>query len=116
MRRVVKPGGQVWLSAPLFYEEHEKPYDFFRYTQFGWRKMADQAGLEVKDIDWLEGYFGTVAYQMHMAAKALPTGRLTRVLLLLMARRFARQDMRKRVVDRGMCKNYRVTLIKPMAP
>src|SRR5688572_493780 len=45
--RVVKPDGQVWLSAPLFYEEHETPYDFFRYTQYGWRHIASEAGFEV---------------------------------------------------------------------
>ena len=114
MRRILKPGGQLWLSAPFFFEEHEKPYDFFRYTQFGWRHMAEQAGLEVEDIDWLEGYYGTLAYQMHMAARSLPKSMLpTKLLLLHMARRFARRDLRERVTNRGMCKNYRVTLVNP---
>ena len=35
LRRVLKPGGTLWLTAPLFYAEHERPYDFFRYTPFG---------------------------------------------------------------------------------
>ena len=58
---ILKPEGQAWLLAPLFYEEHEKPFDFHRYTQFAWRRVADQAGLELKEIDWLEGYFGTLS-------------------------------------------------------
>src|SRR5215210_9514252 len=37
LHRVLKPGGTLWLTAPLFYAEHERPYDFYRYTQFGLR-------------------------------------------------------------------------------
>jgi ubiquinone/menaquinone biosynthesis C-methylase UbiE len=39
MRRVIKPGGQIWASCPFYYEEHEQPYDFYRYTQFALRRM-----------------------------------------------------------------------------
>lgn len=73
LRRVLKPGAEVWFSTPLFYEEHEQPYDYFRYTQFGLRHLCDRAGLEVVTIDWLEGYFGTVGYQLRMMAGNLPT-------------------------------------------
>ena len=43
--RVLKPGGTLWLSAPLFYAEHERPYDFFRYTRFGLRQLLEGARL-----------------------------------------------------------------------
>lgn len=112
MRRVVKPGGTVWLSAPLFYAEHERPYDYWRYTKYGWRHMAGQAGLRVRNIEWLEGYFGTVAYQMDMASKSLPVDRATRLLLLALARRFAAKDIEEKFTRKGMCKNYRVTLVR----
>ena len=71
--RVLKPGGTLWLSAPLFYAEHEKPYDFFRYTRTAWALLED-AGFEVGEIAWLEGYFGTLSYQVRVAGRALPTG------------------------------------------
>ena len=35
--RVLKPGGTLWLSTPFYYEEHEVPYDFYRYSQYGLR-------------------------------------------------------------------------------
>lgn len=101
------------MTAPFFYEEHEKPYDFFRYTSFGWEHMAEVAGLVVQEIDWLEGYYGTVSYQMNMAARNLPSGLIVRFSLLILSRRFAKADIRQRVTDRGMCKNYRVILRKP---
>jgi SAM-dependent methyltransferase len=112
--RVLKPGGEVWLSAPLFYPEHVKPYDFFRYTKFAWRNMAKRAGLKVEDISWLEGYFGTLSFQLEMAYKALPADmRLWRLVLLHLSRTLAERELRERyVTPRGMPKNYRVRLTK----
>jgi SAM-dependent methyltransferase len=70
--RVLKPGGKLLYSAPLYYEEHEQPYDFYRYTQFAVRHLFAGAGFEIERLDWLEGYFGTVAYQMRGMARDLP--------------------------------------------
>src|ERR1044072_2775068 len=33
--RLLKPGGKIILSAPMVWEHHETPYDFFRFTRFG---------------------------------------------------------------------------------
>ncbi len=49
--RLLKPGGKLFASAPLFYEEHEKPYDFFRYTQFGLRHLLEAAGFSVREVE-----------------------------------------------------------------
>ncbi len=114
LRRVLKPGGQAWLSAPFFYEEHVKPHDFFRYTRFGWRHLAGEAGFVVDDISWLEGYYGTLSYQLHTAYKALPPRmRLTRLGMLALSRRFARAELAERRTGKGICKNYRVRLTNP---
>ena len=72
LHRVLKPGGRMIYSGPLFFEEHEQPYDFYRYTQFGLRHLFDAAGFKVERLDWLEGYFGTVAYQFSCMARFLP--------------------------------------------
>ncbi|WP_350016802.1 class I SAM-dependent methyltransferase [Rhodanobacter sp. IGA1.0] len=45
--RVLKPGGRAWLSMPFLYPLHDAPFDFQRYTEFGLRRSARQAGLEV---------------------------------------------------------------------
>ncbi|UXP31962.1 class I SAM-dependent methyltransferase [Reichenbachiella agarivorans] len=73
LNRVLKPDGKIIYTGPLFYEEHEIPYDFFRYTQFSLRKMFSDAGFEIERLDWMEGYFGTVGYQLNRMAQYLPT-------------------------------------------
>ena len=70
--RVLKPGGRLIYSGPLFYEEHEQPYDFYRYTQFGLRHIFGTSGFAIERLEWLEGYFGTVAYQLNTMARYLP--------------------------------------------
>lgn len=39
IQRVLKIGGYLLLTTPFFWEEHEQPYDFGRYTEFGLREL-----------------------------------------------------------------------------
>ncbi|MBP1860200.1 class I SAM-dependent methyltransferase [Rhizobium herbae] len=39
IRHVLKEGGMAFVSAPFFFPLHDEPYDFFRYTEFGLRKL-----------------------------------------------------------------------------
>ncbi|MBA3262243.1 MAG: class I SAM-dependent methyltransferase [Thermoleophilaceae bacterium] len=129
LHRVLKPGGTLWLTAPLFYAEHERPYDFFRYTQFGLRHLLESAGFEVLKIDWMEGYLGTLSYQARVMSKCLPSsaedygGGLTGLTLALAAKvskragrrvadGLAKLDLRFKFVGQGLPKNYQVVARK----
>jgi SAM-dependent methyltransferase len=136
LSRTLKEDGDIWLSAPFFFEEHEGPYDFFRYTQWGFRKVAEDAGLEVKEITWLEGYHATLAHQLALAAGALSPSHIQRVarwyelaplhILVfglrlqfgLLARMFTKLDARIPDMEHGMCMNYKMILKKrkPVSP
>ena len=130
LNRVMKPGGTLWLTAPLFYAEHERPYDYFRYTRYGLRRLLKQAGFRVRELEWLEGYFGTLAYQARMVSRELPhtradygggprgaalagTAKLARRMSAFAADRLPALDLKYRVVGSGMPKNYRVIARKP---
>lgn len=111
MRRVLKPGASIWASCPLFYEEHEQPYDFYRYTQFSLRWQFEQAGFATPELDWLEGYLMTVGYELEVAERALPRKVWTapfRAGLRAACEGFARADLRRKITSVGHPKNYTV--------
>jgi len=72
MHRILKPGGRMIFTAPLWFEEHEKPYDFYRYTRFGLAHLFAETGFVVEEMHGLEGYMGTVAHQLRGMWKGLP--------------------------------------------
>jgi SAM-dependent methyltransferase len=132
LKRVLKPGGRMIATAPLFYEEHEKPYDFYRYTQFAWRYLLEKAGFQIERLEWMEGYFGTVAYQLETASRYLPAFpnriapgivgwtsaplfAVSRIAFRVLAVLFYRLDERSKFVQSGFPKNYVVVARKPVA-
>jgi SAM-dependent methyltransferase len=50
MCRVVKPGGYIIVSTPLYWPRHEVPYDFFRYPYDGLLHIVKEAGLETEKV------------------------------------------------------------------
>lgn len=50
-RRVLKPGGLLILAVPFMVLEHQGPYDFFRYTQYGLTYLLrDFADVEITQL------------------------------------------------------------------
>lgn len=41
IERVLKPGGKLILTVPFSWQQHEKPYDFRRFTSFGLRRLLE---------------------------------------------------------------------------
>lgn len=37
--RLLKPGGYLILTGPMYWPIHEEPYDFFRFTKYGFRHL-----------------------------------------------------------------------------
>ncbi len=59
MARVLCPGGRLVLTAPHIWGIHEEPHDYFRFTPFGLRHLAQRAGFEVEEVTPLAGYWVT---------------------------------------------------------
>ena len=123
--RVLTARGRLWITAPFYYEEHEIPYDFFRYTRYGLEKILTDAGFHIVAFDWLEGYYGTLGYQLEVAARNLPRhpsyygvgfrgvaisllAGVLRIIFAASSLLFSRMDLIRKVTDHGHCKNYAV--------
>jgi SAM-dependent methyltransferase len=48
--RLLKRGGHFIVSGPLYWHLHEEPYDFFRFTNHGFKYILEKAGFEVIEI------------------------------------------------------------------
>jgi SAM-dependent methyltransferase len=57
LARLLKPGGQLFITVPFSAREHQTPFDYFRFTQFGVRYLCEQAGLLVDFVKPIRGDF-----------------------------------------------------------
>jgi SAM-dependent methyltransferase len=59
--RVLKPGGSLILSVPFVFGEHESPFDFFRFSQFGLTKLLTKSGFIINRVVKDPGAIITIA-------------------------------------------------------
>ncbi len=72
LARSLKPGGRLLLVAPLEWEEHQQPHDYFRYTQFGLQYLLKQAGFTELSIEPVGGFFRLLSRRMFNALQFFP--------------------------------------------
>ncbi len=65
--RLLRGGGKLFLTVPLVWEEHEKPFDFFRYTRSGLEYLLKAAGFEHVEITGHTDCFTTLAQLLRNA-------------------------------------------------
>lgn len=129
INRILKPEGKLWLSSPLFFPEHEIPYDFYRYTRYGLRRLVEQAGFEIIELQPLEGYGATFSFQLRMAIRNLPINPksygggifgfmnsglivVSTPLFFILSKFLDQADRLHKINEVGMCKNYCLIAIK----
>ncbi len=62
--RVLKSGGVLILTTPQTWGLHLEPTDYYRYTKYGLRYLAEIAGLEVIEVSPTCGLWATIAQRM----------------------------------------------------
>jgi SAM-dependent methyltransferase len=62
--RVTRPGGQLFLTAPLVWELHEEPFDYYRFTEHGLRYLLQEAGFDTIEIIARNNALATLAQLM----------------------------------------------------
>lgn len=72
MFRVLKPGGKLFMTVPMAHEEHQTPYDFFRYTSYGIRSICDNAGFKRTTVKPFGGIAIRLAYELPALLNVYP--------------------------------------------
>jgi len=66
MFRVLRKKGHILITVPFQYGLHEQPRDFYRYSKYALRHMAEKSGFRVVEIKPLGGAFTIMS---HMTGK-----------------------------------------------
>jgi len=69
--RILKPGGRAYLIVPHIRRQHQKPHDYFRYTEFGISHLANKTGFKVIDCKNTGGFMATVGYYAYFFQRGL---------------------------------------------
>jgi SAM-dependent methyltransferase len=80
--RVLRKDGYLVLTCPFFYWISEPPYEFYRYTEYAFRRFCEEAGLEVIH---LQPYGGRKDIFLDLLNKKM-TGKISNRIFSLLAR------------------------------
>lgn len=61
LSRILKPGGELFLTTNLLFPIHGAPYDFFRFTNFGLEYLCKESGFSKIEIAARGGFFSLCA-------------------------------------------------------
>lgn len=61
LHRVMKPGANLLITCPFVWPEHEKPYDFARYTSFGIRHLLEKNNFIIEEQVKTGNFIETIA-------------------------------------------------------
>ncbi len=70
--RTLRPGGRLLLVAPLEWEEHQQPHDYFRYTRYGLELLLNRAGFSEISIVPTGGIFRLISRRLFNALQFFP--------------------------------------------
>ncbi len=72
IRRILKNGGKLLLNVPFYYQIHENPYDFFRYTQYALKMFAEESNFEITYLEVKGGIFAVAGDLLGKGLIAIP--------------------------------------------
>jgi SAM-dependent methyltransferase len=72
MARALSPGGRILIVAPLEWEEHQQPHDYFRYTRYGLEMLLREAAFTEISIAPVGGIFRLLSRRLFNAVQFFP--------------------------------------------
>lgn len=106
INRVLRPGGIILITTPFIWEEHEQPFDFGRYTEFGLKDVLNRHQFEIISFEkcgnfieviaqmwnlyWFKKFFRRLAFLrfIFIPILILPTNLLGTILSIVLPRNY----------------------------
>lgn len=63
--RILKEGGELFMLVPLYWEEHEQPHDYFRFTRYAIKYLMQKSGFKNIEIIAINTNYSILG--MHLA-------------------------------------------------
>ncbi|MCA0131983.1 class I SAM-dependent methyltransferase [Winogradskyella alexanderae] len=63
--RLLRPEGIAIISGPMYWYLHEEPYDFYRFTKYGFKHIFNKSGFEILMIKENGGAWSTLGLMMN---------------------------------------------------
>jgi SAM-dependent methyltransferase len=70
--RILKPGGELFITVPFHQNEHQTPHDYYRYTSFGLKYILKESGFENMEIKPMGGRYTRWAIETPNIGSFLP--------------------------------------------
>ena len=64
MARILKPGGYLIVTTPFLARLHEIPHDYYRFTEYGLRRLFEPCGFDTVLIKGFGGPFSFLGHQV----------------------------------------------------
>jgi SAM-dependent methyltransferase len=108
VRRVLKPGGKLFLTVPFSWPMHELPFDYHRFTPIAIRAYFEEADFVVKDIKLLGGWDHSLALHIGLWLTNSSMGERKRKIAKLLAWPIYSYLIRKGVNEFTSIKNHQM--------
>ncbi len=77
MARLLKPGGKIYLTAPLGSSLHQEPFHFYGgYTPYWYQKFLPASGIEIISIEKNMGFFSFLSQESQRSSALMAPWRL----------------------------------------
>lgn len=82
--RILKKNGKLFLTTHLAFEEHGAPTDYFRFTRYGLKYLAEKAGFKIERIEPQGGRFVVLAKELQILWPRIIKNRTAKLLFYLL--------------------------------
>ncbi|MEL7447566.1 MAG: class I SAM-dependent methyltransferase [Pseudomonadota bacterium] len=76
IRRILRPGGRVFITVPFMWHVHEAPHDYYRFTRHGLEYLFDKHGFEQVNVEANTGFWQTFVLKFNYETRRYARGPL----------------------------------------